>query len=379
MLLILVIFSIALPAMLSFASDGTFIADGDISFWWNIYEENENGIQQEVTKEPGSDTTSGFNIKQARLSFGYKDGIYPLEARFQIRFEERVAMLDFYGAWHPSSLFNLYAGQMKIPSTYESLAPDTSLDFASRSSLSKNIADWSLSRAPYYSALYGTRTDSRDAGIGIKGSFGDDKVSYFLMVSNGLGANLFVGGKESKEFIYCNDFGDYLYGARLDVSPAKYLKFGGHYSLNRHKNMIYNDQKTVFDIDRYSWSADLQAKTPYAYLTVLYGAGAVNDDFFRVSSSNLEYSGWEAKVLSSLIAKRIQLGLRYDLYDEKFLGGDLPTKQKNLTLGINVKPASNARLQLNYIIKKTESETKPDLDDNILMLNFQYYFSHTNH
>lgn len=352
--------------------------DGNISLWWDIYEENENGIIQAGTEDPAAKVASGFNIRQARVTFNYDDTDYPINAKMLIRLEERIALLDCYGTWQPLRFFHIYAGQMKVPSTYEALTSDSSLDFISRSAISKNLADWSLSRPPYYSPFYGNRSDYRDTGIGIKGTIGPisnpDLASYFLMVSNGLGADLFIGGKESKEYILSNNIGDYFYGARLDISPFKWLNLGGHYSWNKHDNMLFNDEKTVLDLDRYSWSTDLHFILPYVQLVALYAAGAVNDDYFHADLSNLEYSGWEAKILAQLICDRLQLGVRYDNYTESFFGGGAPTKQGNLTFGVNFIPASNTRLQLNYVIKKTDSKIKPDLDDNILFLNFQYSF-----
>lgn len=353
--------------------------DGDMSLWWNIYEENENGIRQPRTQKSAADVASGFNFKQGRVNLNYEDAERLLGAKFQIRLEERVAMLDGYGVWRPLPLFHLYLGQMKVPSTYESLAPDTDLDFISRSTLSQKLTDWSLSRSPYFSAFYGNRSYSRDLGVGIKGTIGleskSNLVSYFLMVGNGLGANLFIGGRESKEFIFSNDFGDYFYGARLDVSLSRSLSLGAHYSQNKHDNMIFNDEKTVFDLDRYSWSADLRLELPPVQFITLYGAGKVDDDYFYTEQKDLEYLGWEAKLLVSLIRDILQLGVRYDMYTEKFFEGGNPIDRKNLTFGVNFIPMRNIRFQLNYIFKETGDKTEPDLDDNILFLNVQYSFN----
>ena len=352
---------------------------GNVSLWWNIYEENENGIRQPRTQKAAADVVSGFNFKQGRVHLNYKDVERFLGANFQIRLEERVAMLDGYGVWRPLPFFHFYLGQMKVPSTYEALASDTVLDFISRSTLSQKLTDWSLSRSPYFSAFYGNRSYHRDLGVGIKGTFGlqfqPNLVSYFLMVGNGLGANLFIGGRESKEFIFSNDFGDYFYGGRVDVSPFNWSSIGAHYSQNKHGNMLFNDKKTVFDLDRDSWSVDLRLQLPPVQFITLYGAGKVDDNYFYTEQKDLEYLGWEAKVLVWLVSDILQLGVRYDVYTEKFFEGGNPIDQKNLTFGVNLIPAPNMRFQLNYLFKETEDETEPDLDDNILFLNFQYSFN----
>jgi len=353
--------------------------EGNMSLWWNIYEENENGIMEARTQTPAADVASGFNLKQGRVILNYEDPLRSLGARLHIRLEERVALLDGYGAWRPFHFFNLYLGQMKVPSTYESLMSDTDLDFISRSTLSKNLTDWSLSRSPYYSAFYGNRSYNRDLGVGIKGKLGlksnPNLASYFLMVGNGLGANLFISGRESKEFIFSNNLGDYFYGTRIDTSPFSWLTLGGHYSINKHDNMLFNDKKTVFDLDRYSWSVDSHIELPRACLAIMYGAGKVDDNYFYTAEKDLEYSGYEVKLLVWPIHNRLQLGLRYDTYNHKFLQSGISTHQKNLAMGVNFIPVRDIRLQLNYILKETEDGAYPDPDDNILFLNFQYSFN----
>ena len=135
---------------------GDLDLSGNVSLWLTAYEENENGILQPRTLSPAADVTSGFNFKQGRLNLEYQEAKIPVSAIIQIRLEERLAVFDGYVKWCPSQFSHIYIGQMKVPATYESLLiSDSSLDFISRSTLSRILADWSLSRSPYYSALYG--------------------------------------------------------------------------------------------------------------------------------------------------------------------------------------------------------------------------------
>jgi len=46
-------------------------------------------------------------------------------------------------------------------------------------------------------------------GMGIKGQLWENKARCFAMIGNGLGANLYIGGKEHKQFIYANGFGEW--------------------------------------------------------------------------------------------------------------------------------------------------------------------------
>ncbi|MBD3184588.1 hypothetical protein GF312_20070 [Candidatus Poribacteria bacterium] len=352
--------------------------EGNLSLWYDIYEENENQVRQATTGILAADTTSGFNLKQGRVAFNYKNPDTKLDGRIQIRLEERVAVLDAYAKWHPHELINIYAGQMKIPSLYEALISDSELDFISRSTLSGYITDWSLSRTPYYSAFYGNRSYSRDLGIGLKGKAGPDKnkqmFSYFLMVGNGLGANLFIGGPESKEFLYSNSFGDYFYGGRINITPISWMGIGGHYSRNTHNNVLFNDGKTVFDLERQSWSADFHTNISRFQAGFMYGEGKVKDDYFYSTETSLYYQGYEVRILCWLVKELLQAGARYDTYTFRLHENGISTHQRNTTFGINVIPMKNMRLQLNYMIKETEEAGFPDLGDNILYLNFQYNF-----
>jgi hypothetical protein len=67
---------------------------GNTNFWWTMYEQNENGVLQTGTYEKAADVASGFNLKQARLTFEHNQ--HPFDAKIQTRFEEKVAILDCY-------------------------------------------------------------------------------------------------------------------------------------------------------------------------------------------------------------------------------------------------------------------------------------------
>jgi len=70
-----------------------FNVEGNLSLWWDIYENNENGIMQPSTREPAADVVSGFNLKQGRIIFNYEDEKKMLGAKFQLRLEEHMAKL----------------------------------------------------------------------------------------------------------------------------------------------------------------------------------------------------------------------------------------------------------------------------------------------
>jgi hypothetical protein len=351
---------------------------GELSFWWTIYEGNENGLQQAVTQDPAADEASGFNISLARLNFTYDDPERKLGGKFQLRLEEKVDILDLYLKWDPRDDFELYLGQMKVPSTYEALEENTELDFISRSTLAGLLTDWSLSRTSYYSSFYGNKSVYRDAGIGVKGAIKDDegidKLKYFFMIGNGLGHSLYIGGRESKEFIFTNNFGDYFYGLRADWMPSDDLTIGGHYSINKHKDVLFNDETTVFDLDRKSHSIDIRYDNPDYKLAFMYGGGVIDDDFFHTGERNLDYAGWEGKILVPL-NKTVEAGLRYDNYSYTAHGSPSATDQNNWTIGLNYNLEKDMRVQVNYMLKDTNTIGEPDLDDDIFFVNFQYKFN----
>ena len=194
------------------------------------------------------------------------------------------------------------------------------------------------------------------------------------MIGNGLGHSLYIGGRESKEFIYSNEFGDYFYGIRLDWMPTGNLSIGGHYSINRHDDVLFNDEQTVFDLKRSSQSFDVRYDHPDARFAFMYGGGVIDDDYFHTGEKNLDYSGWEAKVFVP-VNDSIEAGLRYDNYSYTAHESTNATDQNNLTIGLNYLVEPDMRIQVNYLMKDTDDNINPDLDDDIFYINFQYIFN----
>lgn len=357
---------------------GEVRTSGDLSMWWIIYEDVENGFRQAFTDDESAQEASGFGINRARINFYYLQPEHHILGRINLRMEQKIMLYDVYVSYQPIDLFHIYLGQMKVPSTYEALTEEYNLDFASRTTLSSNISDYSLSRAPYISSLQGVRSYYRDIGVGVKGSWDagtdHDVFKYFVMVSNGLGANYDIGAKENDGFMMSNEFGEYFYGVRADVSPWKWMTIGGHHSRNVHNNMLYRDKSQVFDFNRSSWSADMRLDLPWNFKAVgMYGEGYVDDDWFRDGKKNYEYSGWEAKVLKGFLDGKLELGVRYDTYEYELYESDDPVTEDHWTYGINFKPHPVTRIQLNYITKDTDSEYEEDLDDNIVLMNVEMF------
>jgi hypothetical protein len=358
-------------------SSPTLDFESSASFWWTIYEQAQNGLVQQGSGDRADDYASGFTFRNGRIGFilGSADGKLQLLTR--LRLEERTDIVDFYGGWMPSELFRLYIGQMKFPSTDEVLTAYDELDFASRSSFGRRVGDYSMTRTPYISSVMAAASYGRDLGLAVKGSYAAEgawRISWFLMAGNGMGANKYIGGPETDEFLFTNSFGDMYLGGRIEISPAGWITAGAHAGRNSHSDVALGDRGPVMDIKRKSWSVDLAAGQPGApRIYAFYGAGDM-DDFFDAQRYLYDYSGWGVQGVWPLKAWKLEIALRFDRFTSESNDDGNETVQDNWTGGINWMPREHLRLQLNYTDKSTANEFEADIDDNIILLNFQFVF-----
>jgi hypothetical protein len=346
------------------------------SFWWLI-EEVENGLFQNGSLDPAADYASGFNFSSGRIALSWQSADEKIEVLTRLRLEERTDVIDFYGTWNFSPWLKASIGQMRIPSTCEGMTPFYNLNFISRSSFARHISDYSLSRTPYISSMMAVKSYDRDLGIALKGSLkGNDRkaLSWFLMISNGIGAGNYIGGKEDNGLVYTNNVGDYYYGCRIETLPAEWLTLGFHISRNIHQNIAVGNRGPVLDLDRSARTADLSAVLPLGQrLYAFYGEGNM-DDFSLAQRYLFEYNGWGLSLIHPLQNLKLELCGRFDRFETQYRSGSLTTIQENLTLGVNFNPNERIRLMLNYIIKNTKNISTPDLNDDIFYLNFQFTF-----
>jgi len=358
---------------------------GYLQLWWTIKEETENGKFQPFTGDKAAQESSGFSFRRARLNAIIEKDVF--RAKLELALEGSVRLSDAYGVWSAiEKKLEVWAGQMKIPSTYEVETSSTGLDFATRSQFSRLVADWSLCRgATISSPLHGIKTYLRDTGVGMKGEIGAGK--YFVMVGNGLGSNLWIGGAENKQFVFANSAGAYFYGARVSYNLAQVIGqdskksllpsaiLGAHYCINRHPDLIYRDEKTVVDLDRESWSLDLQVNIMNRLrLTGMMGRGLVLDDFDNDDKIDYIYEGLELKAIAVVIHGKLEVGLRYDTYSEEFFENEMVDEIECYTLGLTYAPRPGLKLQLNYKWKALNSDINPDIDDDVFLLAAQLEF-----
>ena len=351
--------------------------EANTSFWWTVFEQVENGLVQSGSEDPAADEASGFSFRQGRVAFHFESPEGSVEALLRIRLEERTDIIDFWGTYHAAPWLSMSIGQMKIPSTAEVLTQDHMLDFVSRTTFGRNVGDYALSRTPYISSIMAATSYNRDFGIALEGRLMQEEapsLRYFLMIGNGIGANRYIGGRESDEFLYTNEFGHFYYGLRLEMTPVPWSTFGAHCSLNKHDNVALDERGPVFDIDRTVWTADCRVTFPWKQRIVcFYGKGGM-DDFWDAHRYQFDYDGWGLWTLRPFLRNSIELGLRYDTFTTEFNRDGNETTQRNWTVGVNASPHEHLRLQLNYVAKQTVNDFEPDVEDNILYLNVQFLF-----
>jgi hypothetical protein len=365
-------------------------AFGYAQVWLTLYQQMEEAdeLYQSLSRDPAATSTSGLSINRARLGLRVKliDGW--LRFFGQLKLERDPSLLDAVFSLHVADWLEIGVGQRKIPSTYENLTYTWLLDFIERTTFSTSVADFSLSRTTYASSLfYGVRSNLRDLGLSVLGRLplGPLELSYFGMLGNGLGANLFIGGGTHKEFIITNA-GDFFYGGRLELGLPEVVTLGGHVNYNHHDNIVFNSGRVVYDLDRLSASGDLQLVVPGTGLRAcgLAGWGRIDDDFDDDGRTDLVYRGGEGRVVWQLnpLLQRLwwtdflerhlfEIGARYDNFSSEWNGSGSVVRQHTWTFGFTYRYDPYIRAQLNVLIRQTDDPDLPDLDDNVLLLSLQ--------
>jgi hypothetical protein len=355
--------------------------------WWTVLEEVENGLYEPLSGDKAAEEASGFSFRRARLIAGAENEY--LKTRISLRLEgSPPGLLDAYAVFPLiSKRLDLWAGQMKIPSTYEVGLSSTSLDFASRSFFSACVSDWSLCRSPSASSprFNGARAYLRDLGVAIKGNTGP--LRSFFMVSNGFGANRFIGGSERKQEVFANPFGACFIGVRVSCDllgvekerskkqPGTRIRIGGHVSWNNHPNIVLDDERTVLDVRRRSFSVDVRADLGGVLkLTAMYGEGVVGDDFDNDGKADYKYHGYELKAMVTLIKNCLETGVRYDAYYDESYENGFENVLHSWTAGLNYTIKPEIKIQLNCKLKFVESDTLDDTRDDVFMLAAQVKF-----
>jgi hypothetical protein len=364
---------------------------GYFQAWLTLVEQMEDahGLFQDITNDPAADFTSGFRMARLRIGLEYDFLKGKLGVQLLLRLEGDPGMLDVNARWRPWRWLTVQLGQMRIPSTAENLRPDKDLDFVLRTDLSDALADFSLSRTNYPSSLmHGNRSFRRDFGLGVKARYEGRHFAAraFLMMGNGLGANLFISGDTARGFLITNK-AQFFWAARVEVEPWRHhLVLGGHVSYNRHDNVVFESGRTVLDLDRISGSGDLELRFDRLGLRLggLGGYGEINEDFNVDHRTDFRYWGasgyllWDLQPLLRRLTRgrfgsqhHIVLGFRYERYASNWDEAALWTHQTNYTAAVTYRYADHVKVQFNAVLHRTDKPFYPDLDDDLFLLSVQ--------
>jgi hypothetical protein len=363
---------------------------GYFQAWLTAWEQGEvfRGLVQQPSGDRATGRTTGFSLNRARVGLDFRTPSDLIGVAFQLKLETPIEILDLFVRVKPIAGLTLQLGQFKIPSTAENLTDNRALDFILRSDISSALVDYSLSRTTYASSLFfGNNAYLRDFGVGLKLDLAPFGVPTraFGMMSNGLGANLYIGGLTKKEFVLTNG-AQFFYGLRLEVEPVpEWVSVGAVASYNRHDNIVFNSGRAVLDLNRRSAAADLTARLrgTGVQLGGLYGGGRILDDSDDNGRDDFRYRGWAAHALWELNplaqllfgshseSHRVELGLRYEDYVTEADESGEPTHRRTTTLGLAYTYEQVLKAQLNMMLHHTRVPYLPDLRDDAVILSLQ--------
>jgi hypothetical protein len=358
-------------------------------FWEQM--EDARGLFQHPSGDEAADALSGFRLARAQAGVRLAHPGWNLSLHTQVRLDHDVALLDADAAWTPRRWFSLHVGQFKVPGTYEALQDNRKLDFILRTDITTALADYGLSKAEHpVSILYGSVSNLRDMGVAIKGEVGGDRLTgrYFLMVSNGLGANMYFGATGKKEYFITNR-AQFDYSARLEVTAFGLATLGASGNLNRHDNIVYNSGREVYDLNRRTYGGDLRINVPGTGLRLsgLGGGGQIRDDSNGDGKIDLRFAGWAASVVWDAFAvlrsagwslperHALELCARFERFEHEVDESGLPVRRRRATFGVNYVASTYAKVQVEYVLRHLEDPSAaPDLANDIVFANFQVAF-----
>ena len=362
---------------------------GRAQIWLTIVEQMEDarGLFQHPSGDEAVDTVTGFRLKKARVGLEADFARDILHANLQFKLEGAPGILDLAIRITPLPWLTFLVGQFRIPSTAENLTATGHLPFVLRTDLSGTLADFSLSRTNDSSSLLaGNRSYRRDLGVGLKAGHEGDRfaIRSFVMVGNGLGANLFISGQTARGFLVTNR-PQFFYGARVEVEPIRHVVLlGGHFSRNKHDNVVFNSGRTVFDLHRLSASGDLEIRVAEIGLRGggQGGWGAVLEDDNGDERVDYRYfggSGWVSWNLMPLLRRasagrwsadhHLSIGYRYERFTTQVDEASIRTHQDNHTWGLSWQYREWVKLQLEVVHRVTDKPYEHDLDDDLILLS----------
>ena len=308
-------------------------------------------IRYQALEETGK--IDGFDIRRARLDV--KGNISPFWGyRVQFDLAGSPKLIDAYAELKLNDQFNFTIGQAKIPLSLENLTSSNKLELIDRSQAVEAL----VARGKDV----GGNQNGRDIGIQLGGTILRIKdhpiIDYRIGIYNGNGINV-ADNNEKKDFasrliahpIAGLDISAALYNGSRFVPEVKEVKTNGVVTTPYAAAKSVSRDRYGFDIsyDLNNWS--------------------VRGEYLHGTDDQIDREGYYIQSGYYFLQKKLQLLAKYDFYDaDKNKANDASTW---IVLGANYNFNTNARLQLNYSLKKEEG---PSVKNNFLSLQFQIGF-----
>lgn len=261
--------------------------------------------------------SNSFDIRRVRLDF--RGEIIPLiNYRIHIEFMGNPKVLDAFVNWHKTDVFNIKAGEFKIPFSLENPYSPQNLETIDNSMVITGLCG--------YNDVSGISSNGRDIGINVYGKFLPVKdyslFEYSIGLFNGNGINVSDNNK-SKDFA-----GTFM------IHPLKYITLSASHYNGSTGQQGENIQRVYTGGGARFKSNKLLVRGEY-----IYGKnGDLNSDGYYV-------------VAGYFIHPKVQTLLKYDRFHRDI--SVKTTRQINYIAGINYFPVKNFRLMLNYSYRTT--------------------------
>lgn len=272
-----------------------------------------------------NEDVSSFDIRRARLDF--RGELSPMfDYRMQIEFANSPFLLDAYMRAKIKPWLHIQAGEFKIPFSLENPYSPQQLEFIDMPSV--------ITRLCSYQDLSGIRSNGRDLGIMVNGSFfkSDDfyRLEYAIGVFNGAGLNVRDNNK-SKDVV-----------GKINFYPIKHLTL----SVSGHLGEMVLDDDHLYE-RRDRWSGGIRYDDKKLVVRAEYAGG---------NTAKMRSDGFYALAGYTFFGK-FTPALRYDLFRENIR--DNSSFQTNYAVALSYWPMKFLRCQLDYAYR-TYSDNRAD-------------------
>ncbi|HVV55948.1 MAG TPA: porin [Mucilaginibacter sp.] len=255
-------------------------------------------------------------------------------------FAASVKLLDAYTTYKIAAFLKVTAGQFKIPFSYESLTPDSQLEFIDRSQAVEALAGRSKD-------IIGNQ-NGRDIGIQVSGDFIKVKDRYLLDyafgVFNGAGYDVTTDNNNYKDI-----------AVRLGVHVLKGLNFGGSF---------YGGE------DIPAGNTQTQVRNRFGFDgRFMQGPLSLTTEYVHGTDASVQKQGWYAQAGYFVVWQKLQLVARYDTYNPN--SKTVSARTRIYTTGANYVFNQWTRLEINYLNKREEKIQTPN---NIIETQMQIAF-----